>query len=131
MPRIPTLKNLEDLVTEYQGNFSVRTLSYADFSVSTATNCLPARQSMGEGREGRGARTNSQDVADHLGDGLDTERHREELILDWLRQMETVVLGGQEYVCPFCNHSGCKSGEFPWHRPLTWRYLSLGLEWCI
>lgn len=27
MPRIPTLKNLEDLVTEYHGNFSVRTLS--------------------------------------------------------------------------------------------------------
>lgn len=27
MPRIPTLKNLEDLVTEYHGNFSVRMLS--------------------------------------------------------------------------------------------------------
>lgn len=76
MPRIPTLKNLEDLVTEYHGNFSVSTLSYADFSVSTATNCLPARQSMGEGGEGRGACTNSQDVADHLGDGLDTETPR-------------------------------------------------------
>lgn len=68
-------------------------------------------------RGGRGACTNSQDVADHLGDGLDTEGHPE-LILDWLRQMETVVLGDQECVCPFCNHSGCRSGEFlgtdPW-----------------
>lgn len=52
MPRIPTLKNLEDLVTEYHGNFSVRTWSWADCSVSTA-DCVSARQSMGR-RGGEG-----------------------------------------------------------------------------
>lgn len=34
MPRIPTLKNLEDLVTEYQGNFLVRTWPEGDCSLS-------------------------------------------------------------------------------------------------
>lgn len=73
-----------------------------------SVNCpLPAaRQSM-EGRgEERGPCTNCQDVANQLGDGADGGRHTEELIIDWLRRMETVVLGAQESVCLFLNHSG-------------------------
>lgn len=52
MPRIPTLKNLEDLVTEYQGNFLVRTWPEGDCSLSTA-DWLSARQTEYEGG-GRG-----------------------------------------------------------------------------
>jgi hypothetical protein len=74
MPPIPPIKNLEDLVTEYQGNFSVRTLPYTYYSLSTA-NCQSARQTWGGGQctaEGGGALYH-QDVADQMEGGLGRE----------------------------------------------------------
>lgn len=76
MPRIPTIKNLEDLVTEYHGNFSVRTLPCAYCSLSTA-NCQLARQTVrgAEWREERGL--HHQDVADQMEGGLGREGAKE------------------------------------------------------
>lgn len=72
-------------------------------------------------RGGKECCANCQDVADQLGDGLDRERHTEELIIGGLKLMEKMFLGAQECRCPFHNHSGCRresslgteSGSFP------------------
>lgn len=37
---------------------------------------------------------------------MERETHTEEVIVDWVRQMETGVLGAQESVCPSCTRSG-------------------------
>ena len=54
IPRIPTLKNLEDLVTEYHGNFSVRTLPQARLQFVNYSIPPTSKSDRVWGVEGRG-----------------------------------------------------------------------------
>lgn len=110
MPRIPTIKNLEDLVTEYNGNFSVRTPPYAYCRLSAANRHLAASKTDCEGgRVEAGGGLHHQDVTDQVEGGLGRETEQKRFVM----QMATVVLGSLEPGYPFCNHNGCRIVRAP------------------